>query len=571
MKNAHHRPGMLSTFCTLILLCTAATLASASPTFQALVSFNGTNGSDASYYNLVQGVDGDLYGTTQVGGTYNEGTVFKIDSAGNLTTLWNFCQANGCPDGNHPAAGLTIVTGGNLYGTTYYGGANGAGTVFKITPDGVLTTVHSFCNDPIGGSCIDGANPAAQLLLAADGNLYGTTVLGGTGGCPGCHGGGTAFKIGLSGAFHKIHDFCTGSCTDYGNPSNPLMQASDGNFYSEIYGRYAYYPGNIFRMTRAGKVSLLYTFCKLNNCTDGVFPSGGLAQGANGNLYGTTSGGGQYGNGEFLEITTTGALTVLHSFGNAQGNLGNTSNSGIILGFDGNFYGVTSAGGTGNCVFGCGTVFSMTPTGSLTTLYSLNGNPDGNGPWGLVQDTSGPLYGTTLSGGASNIGTVFTLANGLGPFVKPVTIIGKVGAAVTILGTNLTGATAVSFGGGAANFTVNGTGTAISTSVPSGAETGLISVTTPSGTLSSNAAFTVIPQIKSFTPSSGPVGTTVTITGVSLAQTSKVTFGGVKATTFTVNSDTKVTATVPTGAKTGKIAITTPGGTASSKTSFTVT
>jgi uncharacterized repeat protein (TIGR03803 family) len=556
------RTGRLSRFCTLILLYTAATLASASPTFQALVSFNGTNGSDAAYYDLVQGVDGELYGTTQLGGTYNQGTVFKIDSAGNLTALWNFCQVSGCPDGNHPAAGLTIVTGGNLYGTTYYGGAHGAGTVFKITPAGVLTTVHSFCNDPIGSSCIDGASPAAQLLLAADGNLYGTTVLGGTGGCPGCHGGGTAFKISLSGAFTKIHDFCTGTCTDYGNPSNPLMQAADGNFYGEIYGRYAYYAGNIFRMTPAGKVTLLYTFCKLTNCTDGVFPSGGLVQGANDNLYGTTAGGGQYNDGEFFEITTTGTLTVRHSFANATGNLGLNSNSGVILGFNGNFYGVTNRGGTGNCVFACGSVFSMTPTGLLTTLYSLDGNPDGTGPWGLVQDTNGTFYGTTLSGGASNIGTVYTLADGLGPFVKLVTTNGKVGTTVDILGQDLTGTSGVAFEGVPATFNIV-SGTFITAVVPSKARTGTVTVTTSAITYQSSKTFNVTPQFTAINPAGAIIGATVTLTGVSLTQTSGVTIGG-KAATFKVVSDTEVTAVVPPGAKTGqKIIITTAGGLAS--------
>jgi uncharacterized repeat protein (TIGR03803 family) len=559
---------ILPEVCTLILLCAVATLASASPTFKALVSFNGTNGSDSAYVDLVQGIDGDLYGTTQFGGAYNQGTVFKIDSAGNLTTLWSFCKDSGCPDGNRPAAGLTIVTGGNLYGTTYYGGAHGAGTVFKITPAGALTTVHSFCGQPIGSNCVDGSNPDAPLLLAADGNLYGTTVLGGNGGCGGCHGGGIAFKFSLSGVFTKIHDFCTATCTDYGNPSNSLMQAADGNFYGEIYGRYAYYAGNIFRMTPAGKVTLIYTFCKLANCTDGVFPSGGLVQGANGSLYGTTAGGGQYNDGEFFEITTTGTLTVQHSFANATGNLGLNSNSGVILGFDGNFYGVTYQGGTGNCVFACGTVFSLTPTGSLTTLYSLDGNPDGTGPWGLVQDTNGTFYGTTLSGGGSNAGTVYTLADGLGPFVKLVTTHGKVGTTVDILGQGLTGTSKVAFDGVPATFNIV-SGTFITAVVPDKALTGKVTVTTSAGTYHSSKTFNVTPQFATFSPAGAIVGAKVTLTGVSLTQTSAVTIGG-KAATFTVVSDTEVTAVVPAGAKTGQtITIKTAGGSAS-KGSFAV-
>ncbi|HYA23881.1 MAG TPA: IPT/TIG domain-containing protein, partial [Terriglobales bacterium] len=214
----------------------------------------------------------------------------------------------------------------------------------------------------------------------------------------------------------------------------------------------------------------------------------------------------------------------------------------------------------------------------LTTLHSFDGT-DGLGPIGaLVQATDGDFYGTTSWGGASHncaapaggCGTVFSLAVGLGPFVKTLPTSGKVGTSVIILGNGLTGSTAVSFNGTAATFTVVSS-TEITTTVPTGATTGTVKVTMPSRTLKSNVAFRVTPQITSFTPTSGPVGTPVTITGVSLTQTTAVTFGGVKATSFTVDSDTQVTSTVPTGAKTGKIGINTPGGTATSSTTFTVT
>jgi uncharacterized repeat protein (TIGR03803 family) len=187
-----------------------------------------------------------------------------------------------------------------------------------------------------------------------------------------------------------------------------------------------------------------------------------------------------------------------------------------------------------------------------------------------VQATNGNFYGTTSAGGANNDGTVFSLSVGLGPFVETLPTSGMVGTAVIILGNNLTGATSVTFNGTPAKFTVVSSSTEIKTTVPSGATTGKVKVTTASGTLTSNQTFRVTPQIKSFSPSSGPVTTPVVITGVSLTQTTKVTFGG-KAGAFTVNSDTQVTATVPAGAKTGRITITTPGGTATSATSFTVT
>jgi uncharacterized repeat protein (TIGR03803 family) len=548
----------------VVLICAVVAVASASVTFKSLVSFDGTNGSDPTTMTLVQGIDGELYGTTQFGGTENLGTVFKINSAGTLTTLWSFCTKpdNGvCPDGEYPVAGLTLVPGGDLYGTTRGGNAS-PGTIFKITPAGELTVVHTFC--AVFG-CTDGLNPEAPLLLAADGNLYGTTVLGGVGGCGGCHGGGTAFKIGLGGTFTKIHDFCTGTCTDYGNPSNALVQASDGNLYSEILGRSGYYNGNVFRMTTGGTVTILYTFCKLTNCTDGVFPQGGLVQGANGNLYGTTSGGGEYNAGEFFEISLGGGSpTVLHSFDYVTaGNLGSDPNSGVILGNDGNFYGVAYQGGTGPCTFACGTVFKLTPAGALTTLHSLDGSPDGNGPWGLMQDTSGSFYGTTdLGASTSNAGNVYTLSDGLGGFVKLVTTNGKVGTTVDILGEGFTGATGVTFDGVKATFD-NVSNTFLTAIVPTGALTGSVTVTTFTSTYKSSAIFKVTPQFTSFSPAAGAVGSTVTMTGVSLTQTSSVTIGGLAA-TFKVVSDKEVTAVVPAGAKNAQnIVITTAGGSAS--------
>ena len=165
---------------------------------------------------------------------------------------------------------------------------------------------------------------------------------------------------------------------------------------------------------------------------------------------------------------------------------------------------------------------------------------------------------------------LFELDMGLGPFVSLLPTVAKEAKTVEFLGQGFTGATAVSFNHTPAAFDVV-SDTYLTATVPSGATTGFVTVTTPGGTLTSSTKFLVTPQFTSFNPPSGPAGTPVTITGIGLTQTSKVTFGGVKATTFQVNSDTQVTATVPTGALTGKIVVTTPGGTASSATSFTVT
>jgi uncharacterized repeat protein (TIGR03803 family) len=241
----------------------------------------------------------------------------------------------------------------------------------------------------------------------------------------------------------------------------------------------------------------------------------------------------------------------------------------LVQGLNGNFYGTTNGGGAGG-----GTIFEITPGGQLTTLYSFcsqSGCLDGEEPQAApMQATNGNFYGTTSTGGTGNYGTVFSLATGLGPFIETLPTSGKVGEAVKILGNNLTGATSVTFNGTAATFTVVSS-TEITTTVPSSATTGKITVTTPSTTLTSNENFRVTPTIASFLPTSGPVGTSIVITGVSLTGATSVTIGGVKAASFTVDSDTQITATVPSGAKTGKVGVTTSGGKTTSAGTFTVT
>jgi uncharacterized repeat protein (TIGR03803 family) len=318
-----------------------------------------------------------------------------------------------------------------------FGGVYGGGTLFKITPTGTLTTLYSFCAQT---HCTDGSDPRGNLVQATDGNFYGTTELGGAD---------------------------TSDCDGYGF-------------------------GTVFRITPAGTLTTLHSF----SFTDGAYPEGGLVQGNDGNFYGITYEGGMRGYGTIFKITPTGALTTLYSFC-AQTNCidGYYPSAGLVQATDGNFYGTTLIGGSADN----GTVFRMTPRGDLTTLHDFVGN-DGSGPEAvLVQATSGVLYGTAASGGMSSActvkggcGTIFSLSVGLGPFVETTPTSGKIGAAVKILGNNLTGATSVSFNGVAATFTVVSL-TEISTTVPSGATRGTVEVTTPKGTLSSNTLFVVKP------------------------------------------------------------------------------
>jgi uncharacterized repeat protein (TIGR03803 family) len=535
------------TFITLLVLCGATAMASASVTYKDLVNFDNTNGQNPIQMTLVQGIDGDLYGTTQFGGTYNNGTVFKISPSGTLTTLWSFCEkknSNGfCADGDQPMTGLTLVIGGDLYGTTFGGGEHNAGTVFKITPAGNLTTIYSFCS--LSG-CADGLNPnmGTALIQGTDGNLYGST-------------GKNFFRLTTAGKLTNLYTYPS-FAVQY--PTG-VVQASDGNFYLTVSGGVTQ-SGFILKITPAGKATTLYSFCSLTNCLDGANPGGPLVQGANDNLYGTTANGGKYGDGTFFELTLAGKLTTLHSFDYVTaGNLGADENSGVILGFDGNFYGVAELGGK-DCTEGCGTLFRMTPAGVLTTLYEFTGGNFSWGPWGLMQDTDGTFYGTTANGGPKSVGTVYSVSDGLASFAELVTNYGPVGKTIDILGQGFTGATGVTFDGVKATFD-NVSDTYMTVAVPSGALTGTVTVTTFTNTYKSKTIFKVTPQFTSFSPASGAVGSTVTLTGVSLTQTSSVMIGGLAA-TFKVVSDKEVTAVVPAGAKNAQsIAITTAGGSAS--------
>jgi uncharacterized repeat protein (TIGR03803 family) len=473
-----------------------ATPSAQAQTFTTLHSFDGTDGTNP-YAGLVQATNGNLYGTTNAGGANSVGTVFKITPKGTLTTLHSFDGT----DGSYPYAGLVQATDGNFYGTTYIGGANGQGTVFKITPSGTLTTLYSFCSQG-GFNCTDGADPLAGLVLATNGDFYGTTQYGGAncianGGC------GTVFSITPSGTLTTLHSFA-GYPTDGSNPQGALVQGTDGSLYGTTVqdGPNCIADGGcgtVFKITPSGTLTTLYNFCSQggSNCTDGKYPNAGLIQGTNGDFYGTASAGGAnctaYGGcGTIFKIIPSGMLTTLYNFcsqGGSNCTDGAQPDAGLVQGTDGNFYGTTVSSGANND----GTAFSITPSGStLTTLHSFDGT-DGYQPYAtLVQATCGKFYGTTYAGGTNNDGTVFSLSVGLVPFVATNPTSGEVGKAVKILGTNLTGATSVTFNGTAATFTVKSK-SEITTTVPTGATTGTVKVVTPRRTLSSNVPFRVRP------------------------------------------------------------------------------
>jgi uncharacterized repeat protein (TIGR03803 family) len=279
--------------------------------------------------------------------------------------------------------------------------------------------------------------------------------------------------------------------------------------------------------------------------------------------------GGAFSYGVIYRITPTGEFTDLYDFsGSFGGSDGVKPYAGLTLAPDGVFYGVTGQGGAE----ARGTLFKIAPSGNYTQLYDFANDPaPGTSPQvTLLQNTNGIFYGDTETGSNAQSGVFYSFdAGNQGRFVSTVPPFGKVGKSVGILGQGLTGTTAVSFNGLPASFTVS-SDTFLTATLPAGATTGFVTVTTPAGVLTSTRKFQVTPGILSFDPTSGTFGTSVIVTGTSLKQTKKVTFGGVKATEFSVDSDSQVTATVPTGAVTGKIVITTPGGTAASPGVFTV-
>jgi uncharacterized repeat protein (TIGR03803 family) len=451
---------------TLALLVVAAVivpLAAQAQTFTTLSNLQGSNGANPLFGALVQGTDGNLYGTTSAGGSHAQGTVFKITPAGSLTTLYNFCGQSNCSDGSAPYAGLILATDGNFYGTTLTGGSNREGTVFRITPKGVLTTLHSF-------SSHDGANPYSALFQASDGNFYGTTESGGA------HILGTIFKITPGGTLTTLHSF---SSTDGSSPESSVIQASDGNFYGTTYNGGTEGYGTVFRMTASGALTTLHVF----GDADGRAITSGLVQGSDGNFYGATTLGGIGGYGAVFAITPEGIVTILHGFDSVDG----ASPNQLALGTDGNLYGTTISGGSNID----GTVFQVTPQGAFTTLHIFDGTDGADSFAGLLQATDGKFYGSTRVGGSQKDGTVFRLDTGLHPFAETVPTFGKVGARIKILGNNLTGTTSVSFNGTPATFTVVSPSQIIAT-VPSAATTGTIQVITPRSTLLSSVPFRIV-------------------------------------------------------------------------------
>jgi uncharacterized repeat protein (TIGR03803 family) len=404
------------------VFCIVTCMPSPAQTFQTLTSFKGAYvpyGTRPAG-KLVEGTDGNLYGTTSLGGPdfskcdgQSCGTIFQVTPSGVLSTLYDFCSLSNCTDGSYPDAGLIQGLDGNFYGTTRQGGdgssqcpSGGCGTVFQLASSG-LTTMHSFCS---GAQCADGSFPSGGLVQGSDGTFYGATSEGGA------SNNGTIYKLTSDRVLTTLHSFCAlANCADGASPGG-LIQGSDGNFYgftaqggqgvsSSCTG-----CGTVFQITPRGVLTTLYNFCSLEDCADGWAPSS-IIQASNGNLYGTTSeGGANATGGTAFELTPGGVLTTLYNFCSLAKCADGTDPGSLLQGADGSFYG-TSGGGVGSFLAGGGTLFRLTSAGALTTLYtfcSKTNCTDGNGPGPIVQVANGTFYGPTSAGGNRSHGTVFS-------------------------------------------------------------------------------------------------------------------------------------------------------------------
>ena len=481
-------------------------------TYKVLYNFVSAGGSLGNGGPLIQGLDGNIWGAGNDEGAYGGGGgIFKMTPAGKYTQVYTFCSLPNCADGQGPG-GLILGHDGNYYGITSEGGANSSidcggetvatcGTVFRLTPAGVLTTLYSFCSQ---ASCTDGSQPQGNLLLGSDGEIYGFTAHGGTGSACGNNGTqptgcGSVFKITLQGKLTTIYSFCVDSCLPGYDSVGGFIQWQQGRYIATAdYGgtgsggtQCGGGCGTIFDITSAGKLTTLYNFCVQDGCPNGAKPQAGLVLATNGVLYGISGNGGAGDDGTIFSFVTPGNhLKTLHSFCTKSGCPdGEYPQSALIQASDGLLYGSTPFGGAHSG----GTLFSITTAGDFKTLHAFCAKQDcfdGISPANpMVQATSGIMYGIA-GGGNPGDGVVYSLTVADEPtFVNVVPASSEPGGTVRILGYGLADTSAVTFNGTPATFTA--TATHIIATVPAGATSGIVQVTTPDGTLSTLVPFTV--------------------------------------------------------------------------------
>jgi uncharacterized repeat protein (TIGR03803 family) len=464
---------------------------------------------------------------------------FSLAVCAEAQTFTSLATFNG-QDGFAPWGSVTQGINGHFYGTAGLDGAHQGGNVFEVSPDGTLRIIHSFCSQ---ANCADGYYPTSAPVLGSDGNLYGVVGEGGSDAGYGT-GAGVFYKITSGQQFTILYTFCaTTPCVDGAFPTG-LTLASDGNFYGTTYAGGTYDGGTIFQVTPAGQLKVLYDFCSHENCIDGWHPVFPPIQGSDGNFYGTTPIGGTPGSGVFYELTDSGTYKVLHNFcQTASCSDGSVPNS-IAQDAKGDFFGSASSGGSK----GYGTIFQITPANQFTVLHNFDFEHE-HPLEQLILANDGNLYATTqgdaigTNGGSileiTPSGTVtqlYLFSNGPCDGSNPSSLLFQ-GTDGRLYGTTVYG--------GAINGRCGGDGTVFS--------------------LSNGLS----PLVET-APRGGKVGTQVIILGNNLTGSSSVTFNGVAA-AFTVESDTYIKATVPSGATTGIVSVVTPSGTLNSNPQFVVT
>ena len=366
-----------------------------SGSYKVLHSFQGGNDGAKPYAPVTTGPTGDLFGTTYKGGSANAGVVYKLDASGKETVLYSF---TGGADGANPYAGVIADSAGNLYGTTYQGGAANAGVVYKISPSGQESVLYSFT----GGG--DGGLPHAGLILDAAGNLYGTTLSGGAANCEnlGC---GVVYKIDPSGHETVLYAF-TGR-KDGANPAAGVIADPVGNLYGTTqYGgvtRCTRGCGVVYMLSPSGQETVLYTFTLGEG---GSNPTAGVVRDGTANLFGTTDYEGAHGVGTVYKLDSANEFQVMYAFPTGAHENPSLPNTGLVLDTAGNLYGATSSGDLAPE----GLIYELQQSGNMTTLSTFPPADGGTNPYaGVTRDAAGNLYGTTAYGGANNAGTVFEI------------------------------------------------------------------------------------------------------------------------------------------------------------------
>jgi len=400
----------LCTAASVAAACVIAVLTAQSAqaqTYKVLHTFKIRTDGAFPAAGVTRDAERNLYGTTFGGGAHKNGTVFKLSNTGKETLLYSF---TGGADGGGPESGVVRDAEGNFYGTTSYGGdlscpstpvGSGCGVVFKLSTIGKETVLYTFK----GGT--DGAEPQAGVIRDAEGNLYGTASYGGDLSESECQGSGcgVVFKVSATGKETVLYSFTGGS--DGGGPVQGVIRDEKGNIYGTTYvgGYKCQYTGCgvVFRLSKTGKETVLYSF---TGGTDGANPWSGVIRDGEGNLYGTTSRGGHLagcsgsGCGTVFRLSKTNEEIVLYSF--KLGTDGGVPQAGVIRDAEGNLYGTTSGGG--NQSSGAGVIFKVDKADKETVLYSFTGGTDGAYPTAVIQDANGNLYGTTIFGGDLSCG-----------------------------------------------------------------------------------------------------------------------------------------------------------------------